>query len=98
MLDFSASWGVACKELDEETFSDDAVVEVLKNYVLIRADVTKNGKQEKALSKKYGVFGPPVLIFFDENLKVIKSKTVVGFIKANKLCNILWASMLEIFS
>ena len=89
MLDFSASWCVACKELDEETFSDDAVVEVLKNYVLIRADVTKNGKQEKALSKKYGVFGPPVLIFFDKNLKVIKSKTVVGFIKANKLCNIL---------
>ena len=53
----------------------------MNEFVLIRADVTKNGVDEKALSKKYGVFGPPAIIFFDENHKVRKSKTVVGYME-----------------
>jgi len=84
MLDFAADWCVACKELDEITFADAAVQSKLKEFVLIRADVTKNGESEKALSKKYGVFGPPALIFFDKDATVIKSKTVIGFVEPVK--------------
>jgi len=81
MLDFSAEWCAACKELAEITFANVNVQEKLKEYVLIKADVTQNGTNEKALSRKYGVFGPPALIFFDKELKVMKSKTIVGFIE-----------------
>ena len=81
MLDFAADWCTACKELDEVTFKNKDVKEKLSEYVLIRADVTANTKDQKAMSQKYGVFGPPVLIFFDKNLKVKKSKTIVGFIE-----------------
>ncbi|MBN2816143.1 MAG: protein-disulfide reductase DsbD [Campylobacterales bacterium] len=81
MLDFAADWCTACKELEEITFSDATVQAKLADYVLIRADVTKNTDKEKALSKKYGVFGPPALIFFDKELQVMKSKTVVGFME-----------------
>ena len=81
MLDFAADWCVACKELDEITFKNEDVKAKLSDYVLIRADVTENTDAQKAMSKKYGVFGPPVLIFFDEELNVINSKTIVGFIE-----------------
>ncbi|WP_418640410.1 protein-disulfide reductase DsbD [Sulfurimonas sp. ST-27] len=81
MLDFAADWCTACKELEEVTFADPRVKEKLSEYVLIRADVTANGAKEKALSKAYGVFGPPVMIFFDKDLNVEKSKTIVGFIE-----------------
>lgn len=80
MLDFSAEWCAICKELDEKTFSDEAVKARLGEYVLVQADITENNKEQKELSKKYGVFGPPVLIFFDKELNVIESKTIVGFI------------------
>ncbi len=80
MLDFCAVWCAVCKELDKKTFSNEAVKEKLGEYVLIQADVTQNSKEQKELSKKYGVFGPPVLIFFDKELHVIESKTIVGFI------------------
>ena len=80
MLDFAADWCTACKELDEITFKDPQVRAALSEYVLIRADVTKNDDKEKALSKKYGVFGPPAIIFFDKDLEVMASKTIVGFI------------------
>jgi len=81
LLDFAADWCTACKELDEVTFKDEAVKAKLSEYVLIRADVTENTDAQKAMSKKYGVFGPPVLIFFDDELNVVKSKTIVGFIE-----------------
>ena len=79
MLDFSAKWCTSCKELDEKTFKDPKVIKALSDYVLIRADVTSNSKENKQLSEKYGVFGPPVIIFFDKKLKIINSKTIVGF-------------------
>lgn len=84
MLDFSAEWCAVCKELDKKTFSDEAVKAKMEEFVLIQADITQNNQEQKELSKKYGVFGPPVLIFFDKELNVIKSKTIVGFIEADK--------------
>jgi thiol:disulfide interchange protein DsbD len=79
LLDFSAEWCSACKEFDEITFRDEKVRQKMKEFVLIRADLTKNTDKEKALSKKYGVFGPPVIVFFDKELNSIKSKMVVGY-------------------
>ena len=81
MMDFSAAWCVACKEFDEITFSDPKVQKALGDFVLIRADITANDKDAKKLSEKFQVFGPPVIIFFDENLNEIKSKTIVGFME-----------------
>ncbi|MDQ7067810.1 MAG: thioredoxin fold domain-containing protein [Sulfurimonas sp.] len=78
LLDFAADWCTSCRELEEITFADEKVAQKMSEFVLIRADVTKNSDKEKALSQKYGVFGPPVLIFFDENSEVQKAKTIVG--------------------
>ena len=89
MIDFAAQWCTACKELDEKTFSDPKVQKALQEYVLIRADVTKNGKQQKELSKAYGVFGPPVVIFIDANGKVQRSKTIVGFVEPEEFLVLL---------
>ncbi|MDF1876943.1 protein-disulfide reductase DsbD [Sulfurimonas sp. SAG-AH-194-L11] len=80
LLDFAADWCTSCKELEEITFADADVKAKMSEFVLVRADVTKNTQKEKLLSKKYGVFGPPALIFFDENGEVKKAKTIIGFI------------------
>ena len=87
MLDFYADWCTSCKELEEVTFRDANVKAKMSEYVLIKADVTANSDENKKLSKKYGVFGPPVLVFFDEGTKVKKSKTIVGFIEPDEFLN-----------
>jgi len=79
MLDFFADWCVSCKELEHITFADAKIKEALKDYVLIQADVTDSSDDIKALSDKFGLFGPPALIFFDEEGKEIKSKRTIGF-------------------
>jgi thiol:disulfide interchange protein DsbD len=81
LLDFSAEWCTSCKEFEEITFSDAAVMKKMNEFVLVRADVTDNTDKQKALSKKYGVFGPPALIFFGEDGEVRKAKTIIGFIE-----------------
>ena len=81
IVDFSADWCTSCKEFEEITFADAGVVNKLGDFVLIQADVTDNTAKEKALSKKYGVFGPPAILFFDESGEWMKSKTVVGYME-----------------
>jgi thiol:disulfide interchange protein DsbD len=79
LMDFYADWCVACKELEHNTFSDPDVKAKMKSFVLIKADVTANGDKEKALSKKFGVFGPPAILFFDEEGALIKGRTIIGY-------------------
>lgn len=79
MLDFYADWCTSCKELDEITFKDPRVVELMKDYVLIRADVTANSDTEQALAKRFDLFGPPGMIFFDTDGHEINDAKIVGF-------------------
>jgi thioredoxin:protein disulfide reductase len=79
MLDFYADWCSSCKELDEITFKDPAVIQSLNDYILIRADVTADSEAEKALTKRFNLFGPPAMIFFDENGAVIQGVDLIGF-------------------
>jgi len=78
MVDFWATWCVSCKELDNITFKDPTVIKELSKYKLVKIDVTKNTADDKALMKKFNLFGPPALIFY-ENGNEIKKKRIVGY-------------------
>ncbi|MBV8379674.1 MAG: protein-disulfide reductase DsbD, partial [Paucibacter sp.] len=65
MLDFYADWCVSCKEMDRSTFNDPSIRARLSKALLLRADVTKNSPDDKALLKRFQLFGPPGTIFFD---------------------------------
>jgi thiol:disulfide interchange protein DsbD len=79
MLDFYADWCVACKEFESLTFSDEAVRQRLAGVTLLRVDVTANNAQDKALMRKYGLFGPPALLFFAPAGNELGEARVVGF-------------------
>lgn len=82
MLDFYADWCISCKELERFTFSDPAVRQKLSGVVLLKADVTANNADDKALLKRFGLFGPPGIIFFDKQGE--ESGRVIGFQKPEK--------------
>ncbi|MCL4653141.1 protein-disulfide reductase DsbD [Burkholderia multivorans] len=77
MLDFYADWCVSCKEMEHLTFTDARVQARLAQLHLLRADVTANNADDQALLKRFGLFGPPGIIFFDRNGKEIAR--VVGY-------------------
>ena len=82
MLDFYADWCVSCKEMERFTFSDPAVQAKLAGFKLLKADVTANNADHKALLARFGLFGPPGILFFDKSGKEVKSIRVVGFVEA----------------
>lgn len=84
MLDFYADWCVACKELEEFTFSDPKVREMLKNTTLLQVDVTANSEEDKALLKRFGLFGPPGIAFFNGQGKEMTTLKTVGFQDADR--------------
>jgi thiol:disulfide interchange protein DsbD len=84
MLDFYADWCTACKEMELFTFSDPAVQQSLKDAVLLQADVTGNTAQDLALLKRFNLYGPPGIIFFNRSGQEIKPIKVIGFEDATK--------------
>lgn len=82
MLDFYADWCVSCKEMESLTFSDPRVHARLKQLDLLRADVTANNTNDQALLKRFGLFGPPGIIFFDGNGREVLR--VVGYESADR--------------
>ncbi len=82
MLDFYADWCVACKEMDRFTFHDPKVLEQLGNLTLLQVNVTANSADDRALMKRFGLFGPPGMIFFDTRGKEIAESRIVGVLDA----------------
>jgi thiol:disulfide interchange protein DsbD len=87
MLDFYADWCVSCIEMEEFTFTDSEVQNALSNTVLLQADVTLNDDEDQALLKRFGVFGPPTIIFFGTDGVQRHGYEVVGYMKAKDFAN-----------
>jgi thiol:disulfide interchange protein DsbD len=79
MLDFYADWCVSCKEMEHYTFTDESVAAGLADVLLIQADVTANDDEDKALLQRFGIFGPPTIVFFDTNGQEKRNFRIVGF-------------------
>lgn len=84
MLDFYADWCVACKEMEKLTFVKPEVQARLANTVLLQVDVTANDADDKAMLKRFKLFGPPGIILFDAQGNEIPDSRVVGFQDAQK--------------
>jgi thiol:disulfide interchange protein DsbD len=78
MLDFYADWCVSCKEMERFTFSEPKVEAQMKQVRLLQVDVTANNDEDRALMKKFGLFGPPGIILFKQGKEVPESR-VIGF-------------------
>ncbi|HCY62078.1 MAG TPA: protein-disulfide reductase DsbD [Oxalobacteraceae bacterium] len=84
MFDFYADWCVSCKEMEKFTFADPRVQKQLDQMVLLQADVTANNDDDKALLKRFKLFGPPGIIFFDRQGAEIPKGRVIGFQNAER--------------
>jgi thiol:disulfide interchange protein DsbD len=82
MLDFYADWCVSCKEMEAFTFTDPRVQAALTNTVLLQADVTANDAADKALLERFGIVGPPTIVFFARDGNEIQGQRVIGYMNA----------------
>ncbi|MDR1461227.1 MAG: protein-disulfide reductase DsbD [Campylobacteraceae bacterium] len=88
MLEFTASWCAICTELEDKTFSQKSVQKSLENFLVLKADVTKNSNDDKEIMRRFGLYGPPAIIFFKNNFE-LKHLQVVGFKNEAEFLDIL---------
>lgn len=79
MLDFYADWCVSCREMERFTFSDPTVAQRMAGMLLLQADVTQNNADDRALLKRFDLFGPPGILFFAPGGRELAEPRVVGF-------------------
>jgi thiol:disulfide interchange protein DsbD len=84
ILDFYADWCVSCLEMEKTTFVDPQVQAALGAFVLLKADVTANNANDKALLKRFKLFGPPGFIFFNAKGQKLDDKNLIGYENADQ--------------
>ena len=92
MLDFYADWCVSCKEMERFTFTDPAVRGALGGALLLKADVTQNNADDRALLKRFALFGPPGTIFFNPQSQEIAHLRVIGYQNSERFLQTLRAA------
>lgn len=78
LLDFYADWCISCIVMEEEIFLAPDVMPLLEKFTLIRADVTDNSPENKALLQAYSLYGPPSVLFFSPKGKYLKEISLIG--------------------
>lgn len=84
MLDFYADWCVSCVEMERDTFIQPTVHAALRDVVLIQADVTVYDDADKALMDRFGLHGPPAILFFGRDGRERRASRVIGFMGAEE--------------
>ena len=90
MLDFYADWCVSCLEYEKHTFRDPSVKSLMDKFILLKVDVTENNQSHQLLLKKFNLYGPPGIIFFN-NQQEQEQYQIVGFKKSKEFSKILEA-------
>jgi thiol:disulfide interchange protein DsbD len=96
LLDLYADWCISCKVMERSVFPQRDVAAQLSQFHLVRADVTKNDADDKALLNEFGLFGPPSLVFFTLDGREITEVRIQGEVDATVLANHL-AAVLDRF-
>lgn len=91
MLDIYADWCVSCKILEHEVFPAPSVSKALEPFVLLRADVTRNSSINQAFLDRFGLFGPPGLLFFHPDASELRAYRIQGEITVSELTEHLTA-------
>lgn len=86
VIDFFADWCIPCKELDKFSFSDQEVIRLSKNFVMLKADLTRgNSPEAKSLLKQYDIKGVPTIVFIGPDGRERKDLRMVQFEPADKV-------------
>jgi thiol:disulfide interchange protein DsbD len=84
IIDFWASWCVACKELDRIAWSDERVRAEASRFVAVKLDGSEEDEAFVAIAERFRVPGMPTVIFLDGKGREVPDR-VMGAIGADEM-------------
>ncbi len=90
ILDFYADWCTDCLRMEKTTFNDPQVRTALSQFRLLKLDVTDpSDTVGKTIKQRYGVYGPPALLFFNPQGQELLEKRLYGYLDPNRFLSLL---------
>ncbi len=78
MLVFYANWCISCKHLERKVFDSPSVQQQLKDWQVVRADITDYNQASQQFLKKFDLIGPPAVLFFAKDGRELTKYRIVG--------------------
>lgn len=87
MIDFYADWCVSCQVMESSTLADPRVLNVLKDFNVLKVDLTENNQDNKAIMSHFNVIAPPTFLFFSAQGQALETLTLVGEVSTEDFLN-----------
>jgi len=88
MLFFYSDWCVSCKKIEENVFSEGTIKTLLTHFMVKAVNISNPNSSEVGIAKRYGIFAPPAILFFDEEGKQINQYALTN-VSVSELTTIL---------
>lgn len=80
LIDFAADWCIPCREMDDRTFTNPALLREAKRFRMVKADITQETAETAQLEEQFAVRGVPTVILFSST--GAEQRRFVGFVDA----------------
>ena len=88
MVDLYADWCISCKVMEEEIFAQPDVQQMMKDVTWLQLDVTDNSAEQIAFMQKHAIFGPPTILFFNQQQEMQTARIVGEMSKSDFITHI----------
>lgn len=84
LIDFYADWCIPCHEMDKRTFTDERVIAASKDFLMVKADLTRTGDLDvQRLTEQFQIVGVPTFVFLGADGSERAQLRQVGFVAAD---------------
>ena len=84
LVDFTAEWCLACKELERNTYTEEQVRAEATRFVSVKIDATDMTAEIEGLFSRYGILGLPAVVFVDSTGNILDTPRVSGFLPPDR--------------